>query len=236
MFPYLIRAYFETRNIFSPVGLLTEALNRFGKSSEQEGILKQQQALKSMLHDIQDFKISPEGQGKISLNLSKASLLEFAGDYLKRVFFQEGAQSARFAKVPRPSFEKDEADFDGVLTLPYRCIYAKLLKDEPTPEVLTEWLRVAKHLTPSEVWLLTSKDPSFELDLRLEPSFLDENRVMFGRLKLLSLSTLFYEILGKNFKVTIDQRHKEDDSVRLILEKESTKPIINCEIGTSAEP
>jgi hypothetical protein len=215
MIPYLVRVYWETNTALSPARLFSEALRHYDDKLDSESIELQKENLKSVLGDIRELEISLDTQDRLSLTLSKGRILDFIEDYVKKKFSTEGGSDMSYKSL---SVDVEEEPM-GLLILPYRNIYTMLLRPEPTPEVVNRCLRLAKRLLPSELWVFTWKDPSYELDLRLEPVFIDESTTLFGRLKVVSLSTLFYEIFGRKFDVLVVNQDKLTGSIRISLKK-----------------
>ena len=137
--------------------------------------------------------------GRVAVHLDRESTLNMIENYLRKKF---ALQSGTTARLHRSSFSNSEQStdlFDGELRLPNRHILVKFLTDNAnTDEQVKIYTEKAKSMNPSEIWLFGTNDQKVEITF--EPVF-TENSVLRGKLKMLGLSEVFSEVIGKHYDV-----------------------------------
>ena len=71
---------------------------------------------------------------------------------------------------------------------------------------------------PCEFWLLTLQDEDF--DVRLDPVFVAENKVLFGRFRRLGLSNMLRNLLGHEFLVSAE---RSGDGIAVVVRKKADR-------------
>ena len=105
-----------------------------------------------------------------------------------------------------------EAQFDSVLRLPSRTVYAKVVH-ELTDQEKDRLLSLGRRLNPAEVWIFADSGP--KIDMRLDPVFMAENRLRRGRIVSVSTADMLSELFGQRFAVTVQSSSTDVVSVTL---------------------
>ena len=205
--PYLVAAYWEAGTQLTPSSLLTRILETY--ENLREDIASERDNLQSMLSDLNDLKINFE-DGKLSFDLDRQTALDLIAAYLKKSFAKDGGTTAISKTFAAELAELQH--YDAELKLPDRSIYARLLFRELRNDELSTFREEAQRRPASEYWLFCLKGKEF--DIRLEPVFVSENKVMFGRVRCLSFSRILDEMLEKSYQVSATQK---GDGVEIIL-------------------
>ena len=193
--PFALKALWEARSAISPARLTTEALDQYSKV-EAEGKL-QRNELQAVLEEILRQKIHLEGAGKIALTLSREEVLTLIGRILKRQFAGEGANRVELDILPHDSGR------DAILPLLTRNVSVKLYLSSEDAANLQSDLEEAKKDNPSELWIFSWLPSLQERNLRFDPVFLSESRILRGRLRVQPIGSIFNEITEGNFSATL---------------------------------
>lgn len=207
--PYLVAAYWETGTRLSPATILTRIVEEYEDLREQIGTGRDR--LQSILNDVDRLNITFE-HGKLSFDLDRTSALDLIATFLKETFAKDGGTAAIFRILPAESAEGRH--YDAELKLADRSVYTRLVFREPSEDETSSYLEEAQRVAPSEFWVFSLKEDN--VDIRLQPVFVGENKVVFGRLRCLSLASSLEEILGKHYRVSTMQK---GDGAKVILER-----------------
>jgi hypothetical protein len=210
-FPYLVAAYWQVGEQLSPTSLLTRILEEY-EDLRQE-IASERDSLQSILSDLDRMKIAFE-DGKLSFELDRPTALSLVGAYLKKSFAKDAGTTAMFKILPAELAEGLHYDVES--KLPDRSIYARLLFRELKEDEISSCQEEAQRAAPSEYWLFTLREE--EVDIRLEPVFVGENRVMFGRVRCLGLASMLGEMLGRRCEISATRK---GDAVKVILGRQA---------------
>ena len=205
----MLNAFWQAHTVMSPVGLATAAVDQYQRM--EKDLKEQQKELTNLYADIGQLNIQIEGMSRLSLSLSRDQLLMLIESYLNVIFMSEGIGSLELRTIDKQS------GFDGILNLPHRSVFVKLYNTTPDDSVIEKELETAKSLNPSEVWIF-SYDGSRRIDIRLDPAFLGENRVIRGRFRMMPFSDLLKLTSGGKFTACV-QSSTEDGNVRFLLTK-----------------
>ncbi len=82
-----------------------------------------------------------------------------------------------------------------------QSVYVKLLDSELSTDLEADLLEAAVKLSPSQLWALSLEDSN--VDSRLSPQFRAENKVLFGRLRIIGLGRVIGEYLGGPYEVSV---------------------------------
>lgn len=208
--PYLVSAYWEAGARVSPAAVLTRIVEEFEDVREQMEV--ERDRLQSVVSDFDRLNPTFEN-GKLTFDLDRTTALDLIATFLKKSFVKEGGTVAIFRTLPAQLAE--DRHYDAELKLPDRSVYTRLLFRDPREGEMSSYLEEAHRAAPSEYWVFSLKEDS--LDLRLQPVFVSENKVIFGRLRYLPLMHLLEEMLGKHYRVSA--RHK-GDRAKIILERQ----------------
>ena len=215
----MLNAFWEAHTALSPGGLITIALNDFQRAERDFKL--QQQDLALLARDLGQLDMKIEGPGRISLTLSREQFLGFIRNYLVARFLGEGSARSDLVALP------NSKDYDASLGLPSRTIFVKLGKDPLDEHTLELELESAKAVNPSEVWIFAYYETE-ERDIRLDPSFVSENRILYGHLRVIPASQVMREATGGRFFAFVLGKRKDfpesnlsqEDSVRFLLVKD----------------
>lgn len=207
LIPYAINVYAQARTYLNPAAILTQALEAYEKTERQA--LRQKELLQAILDDWVDLQFTFEN-GKLCFLLDREMMLELLSKYFKKTLAKEGAAGAILKTLPYDSSE--ERAFDAELKLPNRSIYVKLSLQDVAPENLSSYMEEARLASPSEFWLLGLKDE--DVETKLEPVFLGENRILFGRLRRLGLSTVLRVVLRIDCGISVEQK---EEGIKVLL-------------------
>lgn len=193
----------------SPVRLLSSTIENYNKATEET--TKKVHDILPLLPWLEGLQLNVEGSRTVSLVMRKEDLGSSMEQYLLRRFKGEGASSAKFGEPPG---SREKTEFEYALRLPTRNIYTKISRTL-TPSDREHYLEIAKRLNPSEVWLLV--DGGEKVDELMDPVFVRENVVLYGRLKSVTTSEMLSEFFGREFDVTVEPQDDGSDKVALHL-------------------
>jgi hypothetical protein len=211
--PYVVDSYWKTRSRLNPASILNQAINRFG-SAEQD-MLKQKETLELTLREIEGLDIAFE-DNTLSLYLPKDTLLELVGLYLKTMFAKEGGYTA---SLILPTDSQLKSLYDVELRLANLRIYAKLVFETLSTADFAPYLAQARSASAdsSEYWLFGLNGE--ETSIMLNPIFLSENKILFGRFRYVGLDKVLHRFLGNRYAVSI---LSEEDRVKVRLSAPSS--------------
>jgi hypothetical protein len=207
--PYLVSAYWEVGARVSPAAVLTRIVEEFEDVREQMGV--ERDRLQSVVSDLD--RLNPAFQnGKLAFDLDRTTALDLIATFLKKSFVKEGGTAGTFRILPAQLAKGRH--YDAELKLPDRSVYTRLLFRDLGEDEMSSYLEEAHRAAPSEYWVFSFKEDS--LDFRLQPVFVSENKVIFGRLRYLPLMRLLEEMLGKHYRLSATQK---GDRPKIILER-----------------
>jgi hypothetical protein len=214
--PFMLNAAWEARSILSPMGLASAALSRY-EDLEQRTKMREEKLMKSLAREVGHLDIKPAGAGVLSLSISRGELAELISNYLVTEFIDEGSSGQKLLPSKLP-------DYDLVLNLPAKSIFAKLVHKEIDQSWVYKETDKAERLNPSQVWIFACKD-DWRVDIRFKPVFVRENTILHGRFRLLPVTDLLRMITKGEFKASIKARKETDeegDRVNMLVTKTST--------------
>ncbi len=199
LIPYIVSVYLRAQSAISPAGLLSKALESSGNASS--GGPSRREELTAALRGVEELNLRQEGDGFV-FDLDRKMMLDIVRLHVTKAYIHEGSHGAAYVVDP-PSFGYP---LDAALRLPMRSVFVKLLDSEVTTDVEADILEVAVKLSPSQLWVFTLGNPN--VDSRLSPQFRSENRVLFGRLRILGLKTVLDEYLGGAYTLDVKKGEK----------------------------
>ncbi|MDG6904851.1 MAG: hypothetical protein JRN20_03600 [Nitrososphaerota archaeon] len=197
--PFVLNAVWEAHSVLNPVRLASTAASEFQRL-EEDGKRKELE-IKSLARDIGNLNLRTDNEGRLSLILTRDQLLEIAGNYLISQFLSEGSFGAHFETSSKPP------DYDGMLNLPNKAIFAKIVETEIDQNWIFNEADKAVELNPSEVWIFNYNDQRF--DVRFDPIFISEGKILRGRFKLIPATELISFATKGLFSATIDKNADE---------------------------
>ena len=208
--PFMINAVWEAHTVLSPANLASVATSEYQRL-EASAKLREEE-IKSLKQDIGHLNLQSESTGRISLTLTRGEILELVGNYLISQFRDDGSAGAQFTVSP------NHRGYDGVLNLPSKVIFSKLVREKIDQNWIFGEVDKAESLNPAEVWIFTYDENKF--DVRFDPVFVSETRIMRGRFKILPLTDLIGAITKGSFSASIESRGESDkDTTRFMLTK-----------------
>lgn len=204
--PYVALSAIKVGAFASPLSLLTSAAARYNENTQTTE--EKVNDLLALLPGIEKLKIETVGPGKVSLQLQRQDIRSYVEQYLVRVFSREGAVGTTALSAPA----QGEAQFDCVLRLPSRAIYAKVIHTLTSQEE-SQLLSLGRKLNPAELWIFADSGP--KIDVRLDPVFMAENRLRRGRIVSVSTAEMLSELFGHRFAVTVESSSVDDVKVTL---------------------
>lgn len=202
--PFVLSAYLETQKILNPAGLAASALEQYGRRASD-----QDEETMAMLSKIKNLKATFE-DGKLTVHLDKKTMLELVEAQLKRIFAKEEAGMTATFRYDLVSAK----DLDGELRLPSRSIYVKFVPQGTSAvEYANSYVERARRMNPSELWLLTLTQE--RVDVTFDPVF-RENGVTRGGLRTLALTSVFRELVGKDYDISATE---EDGGYKFLVSK-----------------
>lgn len=208
--PYFLNAFWQAHTAMSPVGLASAAIDQYQKI--EKDLKDQQEEITNLFADFGQLDLMIEGMSRLSLSLSRDQLLALIGNYLCTKFVRE--TNGNYELVTK----QEQNGFDGVLYLPSRSVFVKLCKTSLQDGMLEQELETAKSLNPSELWIFSFNDHQ-RMDIKLDPVFAGENKVLRGRLRVIPVADLFKEISGGKFTAYTQSSIGDDEKARFILHK-----------------
>jgi hypothetical protein len=215
--PYVLNFYWEARTALSPGSLASAALDQYQRVERDMKL--QQQEVAALARDLGNLDMNIEGTGRISLTLKKDQLLNFVSDYLVLHFLTEGSGGKGLVAAPKGS------GYDGLLGLPSKTVFVKLQRDPLEQNLLDEEVEKTKAINPSEVWIFSYFE-SRAKDIKLDPVFVSENRILYGHVRIVPITDVIKEATrGRFFVFAVraaagaEQKQGDDDSLRLLLIK-----------------
>lgn len=202
--PFMLNAAWEAHSILSPAGLATRAVSEYQKFEKSTKL--QRDEIKSLTKQISALDIQTEGAGRISLSLTRVELLELVGSYVALQFLNVGSAGVRFIHTPK-------GDYDGILRLPDKSIFTKLIQGEIDQQAIFNEADKAEGLNPSEVWIFTY-DASKRSDIRFGPIFVSENKILHGRFRVMPVTDIFNDITKGRFSAVIEHEVKTSEAPR----------------------
>jgi len=196
LIPFLAAAYVKAQSAFSPSALLSSAVESYQRMSST--ISRQEESLKQALRGVEELNIRAEGRG-LALDLDRKEVLEIARAYLMKEYIGEGSHGSSLVFDPPGPYPR----FDAALRLPLRSVFISLSPPGLTTDLESYYLERAVDVAPSQVWVFTPDDAN--VDSRLNPVFTSENRVLFGRLRILGLGTVIEDYLGRRYHAKVEK-------------------------------
>jgi len=208
--PFMINAVWEAHTVLSPANLASAAASEYQRL-ETSAKLREEE-IKSLKQDIGRLNLQSESTGRISLTLTRSEILELAGNYLISQFRNDGSAGSQF------TVSSSHQGYDGMLNLPNKVVFSKLVREKIDQNWIFGEVDKAESLNPAEVWIFTYDEHRF--DVRFDPVFVSETRIMRGRFKLLPLTEMIGSITRDSFSASIESSgESEDDVTRFMLTK-----------------
>ncbi|MDG6997908.1 MAG: hypothetical protein JRN15_02205 [Nitrososphaerota archaeon] len=210
--PFMLNAAWEAHSILSPAGIASRAVSEYQKFEKNTKL--QRDEIKSLTKQIDSLDIQAEETGRISLSLTRAELLELVGNYLVSQFLNVGSAGVKFSQT-------SNGDYDGILRLPDKSIFAKLIQGEIDQQRVFSEADKAESLNPSEVWIFTH-DASKRSDIRFGPIFVSENKILRGRFRAMPVTDIFSDITKGRFSALIESEVRtgsEEPKTRFVFFK-----------------
>ena len=208
--PFTLNVFWEIRSNLSPTRLTAETLGRFSKIEDDLGNI-QRVELEAVFREILQRNFHVERDGLLALSLSRQDLLVLIERILIRKFVGEGAKTSRLDILPHT------AGRDAVLRLATRDISAKLYFSQSDAAFLQSDLESAKRSNPSELWIFSWLSEVQERDLRFEPVFLSEFRILKGGFRVRNITSIFDEITEQRFSARIDEWDQKNGKTKFLL-------------------
>lgn len=214
---FAITAYLKSGSILNPTSLASTALGNGTRTTDQGERSREtselQPELVALAHQIQGIRATFE-DGRLVVSIDKRTILGLIERMLKISFArQDSAAAAQFEVEAAPVAD---CDHDGVLVLPNRSIFIKLVPEgQDTVDFATGYLRRAVAANPSEYWLFALNEG--ELDIPFEPVF-TEGRTLRGRLKVVDACSVIEDIVGEGHRVVGGR--DVDGGLRFAISKE----------------
>ncbi len=193
--PFALNAIWEAHSSLSPTGLASRALE--GYSQQENAGSLQRSELEAILAEILQKNFRVEGSGELALILSREDLLILVGRVLKSKYAREGANNVEFELLPH------DTGRDGVLRLLTRDISVKLYFSPRDVANLPLDLETARANNPSELWIFSWLPDVVERNLRFDPVFLSETRILKGGFRVEKVASIFSEITGGKFSARV---------------------------------
>jgi hypothetical protein len=208
--PFVLNAAWEAHSVLSPGRLASTAISEFQKVEENEKIKEAEIA--TLVRDIGHLNLKSEEDGSLSLTLTRSEILELIGNYLVSQFLKEGSIGTRF------EVSSNFPNYDGVLSLPNKAVFAKLVEMKIDQKWIFDEADRAQEVNPSEVWVFVYDNERF--DIRFDPVFISENRTMRGRFKLFPVTEVIDSVTKGKFGATIDSSaERENEQTRFVLRR-----------------
>ncbi len=202
--PFMLNALWEAHSLLSPASLASRAALEYAKFQSNNRLKEEE--IQSLLRQVGHIEFRSEGTGRISITLTREELLELIGSYLVGEFLNEGGSGEEFATLP-----KNDSDFDGMLKLPDKTIYAKLLERRMDRSGVYLEIDKAQTMNPSEVWIFSCSD-ELRSDVLFAPIFLSESMILRGRFRLMPITDVLNSITKGRFSASIIKRSAETDN------------------------
>ena len=203
-FPYLVVAAWQAHSALSPGTLLSNVVSQYEKVNQNAGASRDE--LRSLIKETGLLDLKVEGLGRLSLSLSNEQLLALIGNYLTSKFAREGATAKSFKLEA-----KENNECDARLYLPSRAVFAKLCKNSLDEPGIVSELERARARNPSDTWIFSYLG-SQNREFLFEPVFLSENVTLQGRLRLMTVSHLLFELTRSRFVATVETFEQEENN------------------------
>lgn len=200
--PFMLNALWEAHTALSPANLASKAVSEFQRF--ENTTRSQEEEMRDLTKEIDHLKLKSEGTGRLSLTLTREEILELVGNYLVSQFLNEGSAGSRFI------ISENYHGYDGMLSLAYKTIFVKLVEEKIDQKWVFAEIDKAENLNPSEVWIFAYNEDQ-RSDIRFGPVFVSENKVLFGRFKLMAVTDLLKGITKGRFSATIMGSEISDD-------------------------
>ena len=206
--PFMINAVWEAHTVLSPANLASAAASEYQRL-ETSAKLREEE-IKSLKQDIGHLNLQSESTGRISLTLTRSEILELTGNYLISQFRNDGSAGSKF------TVSSSHQGYEGMLNLPNKAVFSKLVREKIDQNWIFSEVDKAESLNPAEVWIFAYHEHRF--DVRFDPVFLSETRIMRGRFKLLPLTEMIGSITRGSFLASIESSgESEVDVTRFML-------------------
>jgi ribosomal protein S15P/S13E len=208
--PFMINAAWEAHAALSPMNLASTAVSEYQKMEKDAKL--QENEVRSLVKAIENLNLKSEGRGRLSLTLTRNQIVDLVGYYLVTKFLTEGSWGSKFKRSTLP-------EFDVSLSLANRTIYAKFVREKMNDDRLFGEVDKAETLNPCEVWVFSlEKDRRF--DVRFDPVFLSETKILRGRFRLGPATEVLQELLKGKFSVDVQAGEgggNEENQFRFLL-------------------
>jgi len=214
--PFMLNVLWETRSVMSPGKLVATAVDRYSKF--EKDIQSQRIEFNSLFQDLTDLNLEVNGLGRFSLTLNREQTIVLIGNYLAQHFMNESSRGAGFVTQPEGS------DYDAVLNLPLRRVFAALRSEFLSESAKASELLKDRKLNPSEVWIFCCRDGMSE-EILFDPIFVNENTVLRGALRILSVCTVFDDLSKGRFRAHVEYQESTGgkiEKIRFLLMKSSS--------------
>jgi hypothetical protein len=207
LLPFVAVSAIRLGVLTSPLGIISSAANRYNETVQKPS--EKIDDLLPLLPGIEKLQVEVTSPETVTLTLQREDVSWCAEEYLSKTFSREGARGAISRTLASSGVE---AEFDRVLRLPSKNIYLKLAVELPEDEA-KRLLEVARKLNPAEVLVVTDRGGG--LDVRFDPVFVSENRVLRGRFRTISTTELLAGFFGSRFESRVE--FVNDETVRVTL-------------------
>jgi len=208
--PFTLNAFWEARSTLSPARLTAETLSQFSELESNLGN-PQRVELETTLKDILRTNFHIERDGLLALTLSREELLVLIERILIRKFASEGAKTVHLDILSHGKRA------DAVFRLPTRDISVKLYFSADDTAHLQSDLDSAKGSNPSELLIFSWLPEVQERNLRFEPVFLSESRILKGGFSIQKITSIFEKITEDRFSARIDEWDQKSGKTKFLL-------------------
>ena len=203
---YMFGIFWQARSAISPTNLASVAVDQFQKV--ESNVKLQREELKALTRDLGNLQLQVEGTGRLSFSLSREQILGLAENYLSSKFVNEGGTTSPFTIYPKVVRADVNKKLDGALHLPSRTIFVKLTKHLMDERTLQQEVEKAREQNPSDTWIFTHQE-SQRIDVKFEPFFVSENRILWGHFRVMPLTDLIKEISYGHFTASIESKESK---------------------------
>ncbi|MHB2037061.1 MAG: hypothetical protein ACYCPW_10025 [Nitrososphaerales archaeon] len=211
--PFMLNAVWEAHQVLSPGNLASTAIGQYQRLENNARMNREE--LAALTRDVGKLDLQSEGTGRLSLTLTRPQILVLIANYLSSKYFRRASTDAELKPVTAMP------DYDGMLVLPTKAVFVKLIREDLDQESLVKEIGKAETLNPSDVCIICYQT-SHRTDILFDPVFVSENRIERGRFRLMSLPDTFEEISKGKFTATIENSKEHmEDSVRILFVKSS---------------
>jgi hypothetical protein len=195
----MIAVAWQAQTMMSPGNVISSVLGQYQKLNQNASSSSEE--IKSLVKETNLLDLKNEGFGRVSLTLSREQLLALIGNYLTSKFTKEGAPPTSFAVASED--EENPKDYDGTLFLPSKAVFVKLRKQSLDEASIQKEIEKARAVNPSETWIFSYLG-SQNKDFRLEPVFISENITLSGRLRLMTVPDLLFQLTQGHFTASLE--------------------------------